>query len=231
MILTIATTKGGAGKTTLHRLLIARLHTSVSIAAIDTDINGTLADWLTGVPGAPQVTCHHVVDERRVVRLAQELRKTFDLVLIDTAGAASMAMTNAMAISDFVLVPMQPSLGDVIEALKTLEHIDVAEECRGRELPRAVVMLSLREKSKVGKMVLERIERHQLPMLQSRLSCRVSLQAMSFNAVVPKPGKGADGREVDALIEELARLGAIPKPSYLASQEGNEQEDRRVSRD
>ena len=63
-IITIATTKGGAGKTTLARLILGRAAiTGLKAAAIDADFNHTLTDWVSTVASYPIAVCHEL--ERR----------------------------------------------------------------------------------------------------------------------------------------------------------------------
>ena len=65
-IITIATTKGGAGKTTLARLILARAALAgLKPAAIDVDFNHTLTDWVTAVAKYP-ITVRHELDETRI---------------------------------------------------------------------------------------------------------------------------------------------------------------------
>jgi chromosome partitioning protein len=64
-IITIATTKGGAGKTTLARLILGRAALSgFKAAAIDADLNHTLTDRVSTVARSP-ITIRHELDERR----------------------------------------------------------------------------------------------------------------------------------------------------------------------
>ena len=46
-IITLATTKGGAGKTTIAQVLARSIHEmGYSVGVIDGDVNATLSDWL-----------------------------------------------------------------------------------------------------------------------------------------------------------------------------------------
>jgi len=122
-IITIATTKGGAGKTTLARLILARAALAgLKPAAIDVDFNHTLTDWVTAVAKYP-ITVRHELDETRIVPLVTELHETHDLVVIDTAGAASQATIFAIGCADLVLVPISPSAADIVEGIKTVNLI------------------------------------------------------------------------------------------------------------
>ena len=87
-IITIATSKGGAGKTTLAQVILGTLAgRGHQVAAIDADYNHTLADWVRTFASYP-IDMHHELDETKIVPLAGELEEKNDLVVIDTAGAA-----------------------------------------------------------------------------------------------------------------------------------------------
>src|SRR5208337_1766418 len=119
-IITIATTKGGAGKTTLARLILGRSALSgQKAAALDADFNHTLTDWVSTVAKSP-ITVRHELDETKIVPLVAELHDSHDILVIDTAGAASQATIFAIGCADLVLVPIAPSAADIVEAIKTV---------------------------------------------------------------------------------------------------------------
>jgi chromosome partitioning protein len=139
-VVTIATTKGGAGKTSLARLILGRAALSGhKVAAIDADFNHTLTDWVSTVARSP-ITIRHEVDETKIVPLVAELHDSHDLVVIDTAGAASQATIFAIGCADLVLVPIAPSSADIVEAIKTVN----LTSSRAALVPRPWVRLARR---------------------------------------------------------------------------------------
>ena len=118
-IITIATSKGGAGKTTLAQLLIGAIAgRGFRVAVIDADYNHSLADWV-GIFKRYPVEVATELNETRIIPLAADLNERNDLLVIDTAGAAMQATVFAIGCADLVLIPCQLSSADVVEAAKT----------------------------------------------------------------------------------------------------------------
>jgi chromosome partitioning protein len=72
-IITMATSKGGAGKTTIAQLLLGAVaDRGHRVAAIDADLNRTLANWVEVFAGRP-ITVVAQTDETEIVPLASSL--------------------------------------------------------------------------------------------------------------------------------------------------------------
>ena len=63
-----------------------------------------------------------------------ELHETHDVVVIDTAGAASQSTIFAIGCADLVLVPVAPSSADIVEAIKTVNLIKSAAQMMRKEI-------------------------------------------------------------------------------------------------
>jgi chromosome partitioning protein len=67
MIITIASSKGGPGKTTLTELLVGSLAAAgIKVAALDADPTGGLSRWASRLYEGPAFTYHHEADEARL---------------------------------------------------------------------------------------------------------------------------------------------------------------------
>jgi chromosome partitioning protein len=113
-ILTIASQKGGAGKTTLaaHLAVEAERTGAGPVAVVDTDPQGSLADWWN--QRAAETPLFAAVD---VARLAEHMttlqRQGVQLVVIDTPPAFMDTIRAAIAVADLVLIPARPSPHDL----------------------------------------------------------------------------------------------------------------------
>jgi len=214
-IITIATSKGGAGKTTIARLILGRLALDgLPVAAVDADLNHTLTDWVRAASKHP-IAVEHELDETRIVPLVESLHDTHDVVVIDTAGAATQATIFAIGCADLVLVPCQTSSADIVEAIKTMNLIKSAAKMMKRSVTARVVLTGYQPNTNISTHVEGEIAKANLPLMRARLNRLVAFQEMSFTGIVPTTGIA--GVQCANFIDEIASLGGIPAASKLAS--------------
>lgn len=214
-IITIATTKGGAGKTTLARLILARMAMAgFKTAAVDADSNHTLTDWVSTVAKHP-ITVRHEVDETQIVPAVGELHNSHDLVVIDTAGAPSQATIFAIGCADIVLVPIAPSSSDIVEGIKTMNLIKSASVMLKREVLARVVLTAVQPNTNIAEHVEREVAKANLTVIDTRLHRLVAFQEMSFTGIAPTTGLA--GIQATNLLFDIETLGALPEAKKLAS--------------
>ena len=214
-IITIATTKGGAGKTTLARLILGRLALAgFDTAAVDADFNHTLTDWVTTAAKRP-ITVRHELDETKIVPLIGELHEAHDVVVIDTAGAASQSTIFAIGCADLVLVPIAPSSADIVEGIKTINLIKSAALMMKRDIPARVVLTAVQPGTNIAEHIEKEVAKAKLPILPTRLHRLVASQEMSFTG--NPPISGLAGQQCANFLEDIAAVGALQQPKKLAS--------------
>ena len=116
LLLTIASAKGGSGKTTTVRnLAVAAAHAGLSVGVIDFDPQRTLLRWLARRPdGVPTIQGFPPADLADAAGISEIAG--LDLVVIDTppGGEAQAAGVRALLrASHFVLVPTQQTPEDI----------------------------------------------------------------------------------------------------------------------
>jgi chromosome partitioning protein len=220
-VLTVTSTKGGAGKTTIVMALAGTLAAEgLRVAVVDADPNRTYASWAEGVYEGPPVAIRAEADEARLADAIDEVAPEADLVLVDTAGFGNRAALLAMAAADAVLVPCTPSRADVEQAAKTLQLLDGTARAARRAIPARVVPSRLKHATAVSRHVVAELDAATLPRTAAGIGDRVAFAEMTFSGRVPAGGDA--GQEVAALVEELRGLGWIPakrrtRPATIAT--------------
>ncbi len=124
-IITVAQRKGGAGKTTLAaHLAIAFAARGCGVALIDTDPQGSLAQWYRRredrLGAAATGIAFVAVSGWRAPGEIERQARNHDIVVIDSPAAADDDTRAAIRSASLVLVPVQPSPVDVWATLPTL---------------------------------------------------------------------------------------------------------------
>jgi len=116
-IITVGSTKGGVGKTTLAlNIAIARAMAGRDVWLIDADRQGTASTALAirGEAGKlPAIATAHYADGGQLRTQLLHQRSKFQDIVIDAGGRDSTALRAALVLSDLVLVPFQPRSIDV----------------------------------------------------------------------------------------------------------------------
>ena len=207
-IITIATSKGGAGKTTIAQLIAGTIASKgYSVAAIDADYNHSFADWVATFERYP-ITARTELNETKIIPLAEELSNHHDLLVIDTAGAATQATVFAIGCADLVLIPCQLSSADIVEAAKTQRLVQSAATMTRQDILTRVVLTDYQPKTVIAGHVERELEACALTPLEAKLHRLVAFKEMTFTGEVPTDGLAA--HQVHTLLDELAALGALP---------------------
>lgn len=210
-VMTVASSKGGPGKTTVAQLVVGTLAgDGIAVAAIDADPTGGLTRWVERLYEGPRFVCRHEPEEARLAHLIHHLSQQVDVVVVDTAGFGNRAATVAMTAADGVLIPMVPGEGDLTEAARTLELVAAVASAARREIPARIVLNRVRAATSLSRHALAEAE--YLPKLTVQLSDLVAYGEMGFSGRLPT---GKAGTERAALVSELRALGWLPEAGVL----------------
>jgi chromosome partitioning protein len=124
-VIAIASQKGGSGKTTLagHLAVQAERSGAGSVALIDTDPQGSLADWWNERE-APTPMFVHTSTQRLEQDIEQLQGLGIDLLFIDTPPAITATISDVIRVSDLVLIPTRPSPHDLRSVGRTVELVE-----------------------------------------------------------------------------------------------------------
>lgn len=135
-----ASPKGGAGKTTSATLLASELALQgAGVTVIDGDPNKNISEWASR-PGRPdQVTVIADVTEESILDQIEQAAAETPFVVIDLEGTASLMVSYAISMADFVVVPVQGSHLDARQAARAIKLIENQQKATRRRIPYAVL--------------------------------------------------------------------------------------------
>ena len=209
-VLTIASSKGGPGKTTVCQVLAAGLAGDFRVVALDADPTQALSRWASSAYEGPAFEVIAEPDETRLAHLIAAKAETCDLVLVDTAGFGNRAATVAMTSADAVLVPSLSGEADVTEAEKTVRLVEGLARAARRDIPVRILLNRVR-RTTLARHAAAEIEGAGLKCLTATLSDLVAYGEMTYSGRLTPIGQSSS--EIAALIAELRELRWIPEPA------------------
>jgi chromosome partitioning protein len=208
-IITVATMKGGSGKSTVASCLSVYWHLrGRRPTLIDADPQRSimrLAERERALGGVA------VVEDATedASKTARRLASSSGLVIIDTPGFRSKTTLDCLAAADFLLVPVKPSPFDVDRMLDTLSILTDRADGR-RPLFRCLLTQTTRD-SVIVRHIRSELADAGLPVLRGEMTNRVAYAEAALWGATPSliSWKGPAAQEIAAIADELdAVLGA-----------------------
>ena len=145
MILTVAHTKGGVGKSTLaFELALMRAKAGRDVWLVDADPQGsalTAATVRAEAGRTPVLACSQFVTAAALGIQVRRQAEKFQDVVIDSGAKDGEALRMALVVADTVLVPVQPRGLDIWALAQMAALVEVAAAARGNL--RALAVLNL----------------------------------------------------------------------------------------
>ena len=208
-VICFSSPKGGAGKTTAATLLGTSLAAAgATVTMIDADPNKNVADWAK-LPGAPAtLTVVADVSEETIVDAIEAAAANTAFVIVDLEGTASLMVSYAISLADFVVIPVQGSQLDAKQAARQMKLIRAQEKVGRRRIPFAVLLTRANPAitPKTQRHIEESFREHAIPTFATKLHDREAYRAIfSYGGTL----EGLEGRGVSNVPVAIANARAF----------------------
>jgi chromosome partitioning protein len=210
-IITVATMKGGSGKSTVASCLAVHWHLEGRRpTVIDADPQRSIARLATreralgGVPVVEDAT-------DQAWKTARQAAAGGGPVIIDTPGFRSEATMACLAATDFLLVPVKPSPFDVDRMLDTLNLL-INGVSGWRPIFRCVLTQTTRD-SVIAKHIRAELAEAGFPLLESEMTNRVVYPEAALWGATPSliDSAGPAARDIAAIAAEVDDILGIKR--------------------
>jgi chromosome partitioning protein len=208
MIITMASEKGGVGKSTVALVLASEFQgMGYSVLVVDTDPQGTIRDWsdiaAENGHGAPTV----VSMGASLPGQLPDLSKNYEITIIDCAGTDTAGLTRALKVSDLALCPCGQSAPEVFALRRTLRLVENAM-LENKFLKSAIIKNKLKPRTSIGGAISEHLKDLGHGTLDAFLSNRVAYEefiatGQGVSAYAPRSKAAAEAK---ALTLEVLNL-------------------------
>lgn len=222
MVIAVTNLKGGVGKTTIAtNLAVSLTHQGYDVCIVDTDLGQQSAmEW----SGNRSEKLKHIpvfgVTIKQLTKEVVELRKKFDMIIIDGTPQLSELADRTILASDYLLIPLTASIYDFRgfeNFLERFEQIKALKEANGNTVEGFVVLNRIVPNTKVSKEIKEAVGEYDIRILETKLVNRVAYvdTATDGKGVIEYNNpKAAD--EMVSLTKEL--LSKISNNAVIAQQ-------------
>lgn len=218
-VISLASSKGGAGKTTACIVLGTIISETASVTIIDADPAQRLVRWSKKRELPKSITIIADTNEDTIMDTIAEAQSRSDIVMIDLEGVFSRLNTFALLRSDLVIVPMAKEQQDADDAVLTLAQIKRDGMSARREIPARI--LFSRTKAAVPSNLEKEIHAAMsanVPCLENELIGRTAYSNLhSRGGTLRDLKKDGEVRGVDKAIDNAM---AVAKEVYQILEDG-----------
>lgn len=206
-VIAVLNQKGGSGKTTIATHLARVLQLAgANILLVDSDPQGSARDWAAVCDDQPVPVIG--IDRPTIERDLRSVASGKDFVVIDGAPQAADLAVSAIKAANFILIPVQPSPYDIWATADLVDLVKQRIEVTDGKLKAAFVVSRAIKGTKIGSEIVEALSGYGLPVLESRITQRVSYPSTAAGGTTvcdAEPG-GDAANEIMALATEIKKI-------------------------
>jgi chromosome partitioning protein len=206
-VITLATMKGGSGKSTVAVCLVARWwQMGRRVALVDADPQRSVLRWQATGKGLTGLECLPADDTNIGTVISGLLDRDIERVVVDTPGSRAPVTDTALGRAGLCLIPVRPSPVD-FEVAADMVDLIAALKAAGAEGPRAYRFLQtqLISGSVIARHMRDEMEAAGYPLLNAEMRHRVAYAETALMGSTPslQQPRGAAAFEIASLVAEV----------------------------
>lgn len=205
-VISVLNPKGGSGKTTLTTNLAQALHLRGNkVLIVDSDPQGSARDWHAASEANPLPLVS--LDRANNIKTLSSMTASYDHIVLDGAAKLEDIIAAAIKVSDFILIPVQPSPYDIWAASDLVDFIKARQEVTDGSPKAAFVITRHIEGTRLGDDVRKALNEYELPVFRAAVTQRQVYPQTASEGRTVLDGDNAKARdEIGALTDELIAM-------------------------
>ena len=207
MIVTIASQKGGVGKSTVAMNLalgVAGLKKKYTVALLDADQQKSCYETLQNHQKT-NLSIHEAAEKPH--RIIEQLDQ--QIIFIDTPPHSHEIIYQAAAVSDIVLIPLQPSPLDIRGVAKTVKALTIIQEKMNPELQCRFLINRITPRTILANEIRSALQKYYpFPILKCMLHNREAYKQslITGTSVMEYNRSSLAAQEMEQLLIEIAKM-------------------------
>lgn len=205
-VISVLSQKGGSGKTTIStNLAVAMSRMGHKVLLVDSDVQGSARDWVSANE-SPEVELI-VLDRPGLLNNLKSISSSYDFILIDGSAKVDMITTDAVVVSDLVLMTVQPSPYDIWASAELIDLVQKRKALTDGKLLSAFVISRAIPNTNLSKEVGQALEGYDLPIINGTTQkTAYAVAASEGKSVFTLDAKSKASLEVQALAESVLQM-------------------------
>lgn len=207
-IITLATSKGGVGKSSLARNLAAYwINIGQKVAIIDSDPQGSIIGRHDPNGRLKELTVV-AEPEESVAHLVEEMKTKYTHIIIDTGGFRNRTTIRALIKADLAIIPLKASADDVAGALEThglIQELNKTPERISNPIKYRMILTMTQTGTIIARHVRSELENKGYLLIGPEMYHRVIYPEAAINGLSPCiiDPDGPASRDISAIIRSI----------------------------